>query len=304
MELISGLYLNKFVAPQLLPDFQNYNDSFLNAIPAAPRGAITADGLRANKLVNNVAFRVNNTDAFTPTSVAGQNGVIPWDKLDTTPSMVTDAEVRALSFDKRAEVRVLHEQSFRVGYRDYILHKLAPQLAAAGMRVMRTTGATVAGRKRLTFNDLIEFESWVNTLNLSEVDKLFLILSSEHQNDLKLDIAGTNNNRQAIRINPQTGEINGFYKLQIFENNASPLYDEDGALKPRGSVKAAGDQFASTFFYGPNTVKHLNSLKFLYKPEDQDTRSADPTSEIRLQVYGLADKTQKYGFGAIVSDNA
>ena len=74
-------------------------------------------------------------------------------------------------------------------------------------------------------------------------------------------------------------------------------------LKARGSIREAGDQYASIFFYSPNTVYHLENLKILYKPEYQDTNNADPTSEFRLQGYGLCNKKQEYGFGAVISDN-
>ncbi|MBL7881330.1 MAG: hypothetical protein JNN23_15965, partial [Chryseobacterium gambrini] len=97
-ELIDGLYLNKFVAPQLLKEFRNYNDKFLAALEPAPEGAKTADGLRQNKLINNVGFYVNNTAPFTAKSMSGKNSIIPWDKLDTDPTKVNDAEIRALAF--------------------------------------------------------------------------------------------------------------------------------------------------------------------------------------------------------------
>ena len=35
-----------------------------------------------------------------------------------------------------------------------------------------------------------------------------------------------------------------------------------------------------------------------------DTRSKDPESEIRLHTYGLCDKRQEIGFGAIISANS
>jgi hypothetical protein len=37
-ELIDGLYLNQYVAPQLLKEFRNYNDKFLAALEPAPEG--------------------------------------------------------------------------------------------------------------------------------------------------------------------------------------------------------------------------------------------------------------------------
>ncbi|WP_312399504.1 hypothetical protein [Chryseobacterium sp.] len=310
MELIDGLYLNKFVAPQLLKEFRNYNDKFLVALEGAPEGAVSADGIRQNKLINNVGFYVNNTAPFTAKTMNGKNNVIPWDKFDTDPTKVSDAEVRSLAFDKRSTVRVKHTQAFRIGVRDYVLNKLAPEHHVSGkMPVLRTTGKLFNGRKRMTFEDLINFHTEIEALNLMDdspednVNYWNMILNAEHRADLMIDKAGTANHRDNLEFDKVTGQISRFYKMKMWENNAAPLYSETGELKARGSVKVQGDQYASTFFYSPNTVYHLDSVKILYKPEYTDTTNADPESEFRLQNYGLCDKKQEYGFGAIISGN-
>ncbi len=300
--LIDGLHLNQFVAPELLIEFQNYNDDFLAAIPGAPAGVVSADGLRMNKLINNVGFLVNNTSEFTAKKMNGKKGIIEWDKLDTEPTAVDDAEIRSLAFDKRSAVRAKHSESWKLGYRDYILRKLAPAAAAAGMPVMRTTGANDGtGRLRLTYADLITFYAQIQLLNLPNMNLMNFILAAEHSQDLMLDKAATNNYREGIVIDQNTGELKRFYKWKLWENNANPVYVAAGTLKAAGAAPISTDRAASTFFYGGNTVKYVNEVKILYKPETTDTKSADPTSEFRLQAYGLANKTQEYGFGALVS---
>ena len=112
------------------------------------------------------------------------------------------------------------------------------------------------------------------------------------RSDLLLDMANTNNHRGNIEFDSNTGELKRFYKFRMWENNDTPLYSATGDLKARGSVQEAGDQKASVFFYSPNTVYHLEKLTILYKPMEQDTRNADPTSEIRLHGYGLCDKSK------------
>lgn len=302
MGLIDGNWLNQYVAPGLLEEFKNYNDDFIGVLGSANKSAISADGIRFNKLINNVGFKVNNQDEFTPAKMAGKKGLIEWDKFDTTPTACDDAEVRNLQFDKRSEVRVKQFEAFKLGIRDYTLNKLAPNANAVGMPVLRTTGADDGkGRLRLTYADLINFYSIIKTLNLPNPEGLQFILSSNHQQDLIQDRASTNNYRDGIRINPQTGELLGFYMLNLWENNQNPVYGADGVLKGIGEATVNTDRDASTFFYSPNTVYHLDKLKILYDPEVTDTRSADPTSEIRIQAYGLVDKIQDYGFGALVS---
>ena len=63
---VDGLYLNKYVDPQLLIERRNYRADFMQVLGSVPAGALAADGVRRNKLINNVGFRVNNTEDFEP----------------------------------------------------------------------------------------------------------------------------------------------------------------------------------------------------------------------------------------------
>lgn len=301
--LVDGLWLNQYVSPQLLQEFQNYKADFMGTLKPAPLAAISADGIRMHKLVNNVELLINNADDFVAQGMEGKKVIIGWDKLDTTPSSVDDAEARSLPFDKRAAVRMKHTESFQLGSRNYVMQKLAPAANSATTPVLRTTGADDgSGRLRLTYADLIKFHAAVKALNLPNANELFLILCAEHSQDLILDRASTQNNRDIV-IDTTTGKLKRFYEIKLFENNYNPKYAADGTLKALGAVAAADDKNASIFYYAPNTVWHVNKVKILYKPETTDTTSADPTSEFRTQTYALCEKTQEHGFGAIVSGN-
>lgn len=300
--LVDGAWLNQYVAPQLLEEFVNYKDDFIGLLGKPPKGAIAADGLRMNKLINNVEFKINNSQPFTPKKMDLKKGIIEWEKIDTTPTKVDDAEVRNLAFDKRAAVRVKHSEAWKLGMRNYVMQKLAPQADATGLPVLRTSGANDGTRKRLTYADLIKFWSVIEGLNLSDTKKFNFVLCKEHKQDLILDRSATSNYRDIV-IDKDTGELKKFFTLNLLENNYNPTYAAAGTLKAIGAVSAATDKNASIFFYAENTVHHVNSVKILYKPETIDTRNADPESEFRLQSYGLTNKTQEYGFGAIVSGN-
>lgn len=300
----TGQWLNQYVAPQLLQEFKNYKDDFVGVLPGAPQRAITADGIRFNKLINNVGFYVDNTEDFTAKKMTGEKTLVEWEKYDTDPTEVDDAEIRALSYDKRSEVRVKHSEAFKIGIRDHILHKLAPDANVEGkMPVLRTTGDVVGSRKRMTFADLVTFREVVKKLNLPLDNELYLVLCQEHVSDLLIDRDGAKDFAMSLFVDPVSGKVRSFMGFRMFENNQSNYYDSSGNKKPKGSVIGAGDQAASTFFYAPNTVYHLDQTKILYKPETIDTKSADPKSEFRTQTYGLVDRIVDYGFGAIVSAN-
>jgi hypothetical protein len=302
----TGQWLNQYVSPQLLQEFKNYKNDFIGVIPGAPKSAITADGLRFNKLLNNVGFYVNNAAAFTPKKMTGEKTLVEWERYDTDPTEVDDNEIRYLAYDKRNEVRVKHAEAFKMGIRDHVLWKLCPDDGTkAGMPVKVTTGAAdPAGRLRLTFPDLIGYLETVKKLNLPDMDKLYIVLCPEHATDLILDTASANyfSNRD-IFFDTVTGKVRSVMGFKFFENNSAPVFDEDIEKKAKGAAMVSGDQRASLFFYAPNAVYHLDSVKLLYKSELIDTRSASPASEFRTQTYGLVDRIVDYGFGAIVSGN-
>ncbi len=301
--LIDGVWLQQYVAPQLLEDFRNLTDDFIGVLGTPNPEAIDKDGIRFNKLINNIGFHVNKETPFEPVTNPLKKGLVEWDKMDTDLTVVTDKELRALAFGKESALRKKHKESFKIGSRDYVLRKLAPQEEKTGMPILKTTGDVVGGRRRLTYEDLIRFMTHLDTLNLQKRG-WNLVLNPIHRADLMIDEAGTNNHRRNLEFDKETGEMKRFYKLRLWENNASPIYTGDLKLKADGAAPVQGDQMGSVFFYDPNTVYHIEKVMTLFKLMQNDTRNADPQSEFRLHAYGLCDKKQDYGFGAIVSANA
>jgi hypothetical protein len=302
-ELTTGNWLNQYVAPQLLQEFKNYKDDFVGVLPGVPKQAITADGVRYNKLINNVGFYVDNTAEFTSKQMSGEKVFVEWEKYDTDPTEVNDAEIRSLGYDKRNEVRTKHAEAFKIGIRNHIMWKLAPADAtASNMPVVRTTGSVINSRKRLTFADLVGYLETVKALNLPQEDQLFLILCPEHSTDLILDrdSAAYFANKD-IFFDMQSGKVKSVMGFKFFENNNCPVYSSAGVKLAKGATKTSTDRNASLFFYAPNSLYHLESTKILYTPETSDVYSADPKSVFRTQTYGLIDRVVDYGFGAIVS---
>jgi len=301
---VDGNWLNQFVAPQLLQEFKNFKDDFMGVLPGAPASALTADGIRFNKLINNVSFSVNNTSDFVPKAMTGTKTFVEWEKYDTDPTSVDDAEVRYLAYDKRNAVRVKHTEAFKIGMRDHCIYKMAPSdNTNPDMPVIRTTGADDGtGRKRLRFADLVQFLETIKKLNLTDENQFYMILCPEHATDLILDrdsaqyFADKN-----IFFDVTTGAIKSVMGFKFFTNNATLAYAADGTKKPKGSALGSTDRKASLFFYAPNAVHHIESVKILYSPETLDTKSANPTSTFRTQTYGLCDRVQEIGFGALVS---
>lgn len=238
--------------------------------------------------------------------MTGQNIIVPWEIYDTEPTSCTDDEIRYLAFDKRASIRVKHNEAFQVGIRNHVLHKLAPEDdTKEAMPVIRTSGEKdIHGRVRLCYKDLVDFATLVKTWNLPITDALYMVLSPLHMGDLMLDKdASKYFYDRTFYIDPVTMKPKGFMGIKFFENNDCPFYNADNAKKVAEGVKVSAetDFQASTFFYAPNTYYHLESVKSLYRPETTDTRSKSPTSEYRTQTYGIVDRIEDFGVGAILS---
>jgi len=301
--LTTGQWLNQFVAPQLLQEFKNFKDDFIGVLPGVPKQAMTADGVRFNKLINNVGFYVDNTAEFTAKKMTGQKIFVPWEKYDTDPTEVDDAEIRSLAYDKRAAIRIKHAEAFKIGIRNHVMWKLAPaDNASSDMPVVRTSGTTIGTRKRLSFQDLVEYLERIKSLSLPMEDQLFMILCPEHSTDLILDRdSAPYFANKDIFFDPATGKVKSVMGFKFFENGQCPAYSAANAKLAKGAALTSTDRNASLFFYAPNSLYQLDTTKILYKEETSDTKSADPKSEFRTQTYGLVDRVVDYGFGALVS---
>ena len=187
--LETGNWLNQYVAPQLLAERRNYKADFIGVLGSAPQQALSADGIRYNKLINNVRFLVNNTQELTAEKMTGKKTFVEWEKYDTTPTAVDDKEIRYLAYDKRNQVRTKHNECFQIGIRNHTLHKLAPADATSSdMPVVNTTGKNDGlGRARLNFEDLATYLEKVKKLNLPISDQLYMVLCPQHVTDLILD---------------------------------------------------------------------------------------------------------------------
>lgn len=302
MELETGLWLREYLVPQLLEEFKNYKDDFIGTLPGVPEEAIDTDGIKFNKLINTVGFHVNKATPFTPVEMEFEKGLVPWDKLDTDLLTLTDKEARAMVFDRENAYRKSQTDSFKIGLRNYVMQALAPEKETATTPVIVTTGdALPNGRKRMTVQDLLNMIEKFKGLNLPNEEQIYMILCREHEMDL-LHERNKPQFRNDIVINPVTGKIERFYELKFFTNNHNVKYSETLELKAQGAVAEEGDSNGSVIYYAPNMIHHVESMTSLYKPMEQDTRSADPTAEFRLHTYGLTAKKQNHGFGAIVSD--
>lgn len=307
-QAVDGLYLSKYVDPILLKERKNYRADFMRVLPGVPDAAVSLNGIIRNKLINNVAFSVNRTEDFEAVNMGGQNVTIPWEIYDTAPTSCSDAEMFALTFNKRDEIRNKHNESFQLGIRNHVLHKLAPTSNQTDLPIFRTTGeVTATGRRRMCFADLVGLGKWATEQSFAVEGQVYIVLSAQHQADLVLDKDATVYFRdRSTFIDAATGMTKPFMGLQFFQNNDTPYFNISTGekLAENGIYVAGTHEKASTLFYAPNTYYHINAVKSLYSPETQDTVSASPTSKFRTQTYGIVSRVEEYGAAAIISGYA
>lgn len=305
--LETNLYLTKYLDPQLLIDRRNFRDDFLATLGTVPQGARTADGVRRNKLINNVEFKVNNTSNFTTKKVDGKSLLVPWEHFDTTPTSVTDEELRYLPFNKMSAIRKLHDDCFKSGIMKHSMYKLCPKdnTQPIDMPVLKTTGENDGtGRLRMTYADLVNFITLTKKWNLPIANQLYMILSPQHTADLLLDPnASKFFYDRSFYADPKSGKIRGFMGMQFFENNDTPFYNMTSLARVEESSSPSGstDSQASIAYYASNTYYHIEGVKSLFKPMEMDTKSANPTAEYRQRTWGIVDKIEEFGVAAIVS---
>lgn len=306
-EFLTGEYLNTRLAPQILREFQNNRADFFAAIPMAPAEAISEEGLRMNLVIDNVDSVINPVDDFDSSDVNEMDikkGIIGWDYITTKPTKITKEQLRAAVFDKTATVRVMHTESLLRKRRDYAIDKLLPaDNTESKLPVLRTTGPTVNGRKRLVVTDLINFLDAVRALDPDDESQFNMVLSRNHVTDLLIDTKDNQPFRD-LYFKHKTGEVIDVYGFRFFRNNSNGVYTSAGVKKPLGSAIVAGDQDASLFFYGPNTVMGYGNIGVHVNPIEQDTRSNPPRLEMRITANLLTERKQETLTGAIVSDNA
>lgn len=307
MTTFSAGEIQRRMAPQILHDLRNDKYDFMSVIPNAPAESIKSEGLDMNLITHNAEAEIGRTTAYADNELLEldiSKGVIPWDSITTIPHKVTKDQMRAAVFDKNSEVRAQHTIAVMEKNREYVLNKLAAADNTNALRpVLRTTGEVVNGRKRLTVDDLIEYMIQMNDLDIPDKGR-YISLCNEHLGDLLRDTKANQDFRNMYH-NTRTGKIEPLYSFTFFWGTKPKiLYTAADAKKAIGATKAATDQYASIFYWAPNTVKGMGYVTTHYKRLEDDTRNNPAQNEFRVTGYLQADVKQELGTASIVSGNA
>ncbi|MCP4125356.1 MAG: hypothetical protein GY751_26785, partial [Bacteroidetes bacterium] len=278
--LIDGNHLNRYVRPQLIYDLKNYEDTFTGFLGKVNRGAVTADGVSINKLINDIQVKtgLDPTATLTPRQLAGKKGVIPWMNFTTETLYFTKEELRALSFDKQSEGRKLLKEAVLNAILQHTLHGIAPTADAANTPVVETSGEDDGtGRKMLTPSDILK------VVRKTDIKNPVCVLYKNHLIDLQ-EHEESKNRFQEMLVDQRNMKPIPYAGVNMAASDIAVRYTDAGNKRAIDATPAATDKLASVFIDKSHTIYYLNDLFFTMTPMQQDTRNEIPRTEMR--IYG------------------
>lgn len=296
---MSGLKRDLWIA-ELVNKFR-HDKEFLRAIP------------RRDDLVNNDVIHwadigadpdvlVDNT-SYPIASVArtDTDQTVSLNKFQTKRTPVTDDELYALPYDKPGSVIRQHREVLEDKTAEYGIHNIAPTTESDGVtKLVLSTGASNGAtqpRKRLQVVDVITAKIFMDTLDVPRNGRV-LVLCPDHVEDLLRVSESFQNQYQNIR----EGQVLRMYGFDIYEFSKTPIYKVVSTVLTKNAMGAAAadaDQNSSPFFYAPNVLQALGSVKMYYKRAEDNPEYQQ--SEINFRLYFKVFPKKVTGFGALVS---
>lgn len=294
--LRAGLYTEVWTG-ETIKAFRNSIESigWLNRIRSFDSRVADNNTINFTDLGGDPDVLINNTTyPIDIQALTDQNIAIGLDKYQTKPTPITDDEARGLSYDKMATVIERHRLVVDEKKIAKALHSLAPAGHTANTPVLKTTGATVDGRKRLTVQDVIDLKSAFDKKKIPTQGRI-LVLCPDHVADLLVQDTAF-----AHRYNNvTTGAIANMYSFEIYEYVDSPLFTVSTKAKVAwGTAQTSAMQPGSIAFYAPLMMKATGETKaYIGEPEPTYQRWL-----YNLRHYFICLPFKQAGMGALVSD--
>lgn len=271
--------------------------SFLDGIPDYSQYAendvihLVNVGADPDVLINNTTYPIPLQD-LSDTDIP-----IGLDKYQTKVTPITDDELYALSYDKKASVVERHGSAILEAKYAKAIHALAPQSHTAKTPVLKTTGAAAdaTGRKRLTLADVVALKKSFDLMQVPTEGRR-LVLCADHINDLLLEdqkFAGQ-------YYNYTSGKVSNLYGFEVYEYIANPYFKADGTKVAYGKAPAEGEFQVSVAFYTKRAFKAMGSTKMYYS--EAATDPVNQRSLVNFRHYYIVLPKKQEAMAAIMSD--
>lgn len=303
--LYAGVYREIWTG-ELVESFQpEIEASFLNEIPDESRW-VTASASGENQVIHLVDIGadpevlINNTTYPIGYSVLADGDIaFQLDKFTTVATKVTDDELYAISYDKIAVVNKKHKNAILAKKFAKAVHALAPQTNTVATPVIGTSGATVAGKKLATVNDVIDLGGALSAAGVPDDGNRILVLNTVHNTGIVKEVKDFYKDY----LNIATGQLRPlFHGFIVYLYHAMPFYLASNNTKVSfGAVfNPAIHNVASVVFYAPDMFRAEGSTKMYFDEPDTQNQS----SAINYRHYYLVSPKKARSIGALVTTTA
>ena len=247
-------------------------------------------GVDPTVLVNNTTYPLQIE------TLEDADKAVSLDKLQTRPTVITDDELYALSYDKIATVIERHREALDETRYKKAIHAIAPGSNGAKTPVILTTGdnASDGTRKMITRKDIITMKKKFDDMKVPLSGRI-LVLCNDHVNDL----LESDQKFADQYYNYTTGKISNMYGFEIYEYNECPYYDTTTLQKVAYGGSTSGKQHASVAFYAPRMMKANGTTKTYMSEAKNDPQNQQ--NLVNFRTYTLCLPMKEECIGAIVS---
>lgn len=250
---------------------------------------IASAGIDPKVLINNTTYPIKTVER------EDDDNEIVLDKFETENTLVRRPEAIEYSYDKLESVISQHRATLRKSVAMKAIHAYAPTADTTDTPVIHTSGLATAGRKRLTFADILALKERFDDADIPLTDR-YIVLHPKHVTDLLLQDTELFKNLTNIK----DGKPFQFAGFGFYSFAQMPVYSvKDGALTKVAfnAVKPANAQFASVAFYAGEVMKADGEIYMYSKEDDPGERATIVGFDKRFVALPIRGK----GIGAIVS---
>jgi hypothetical protein len=296
--LRAGIYLEVWTG-EMIKAFRNSVESigWLNKIHSYDQYAqnnvihfVTIGG-DPDVLVNNTTY------PLAVQSLPDGDKVISLDKFQSKPTVITDDELYAISYDKMGSVIERHKEKINETKIAKAIHALAPAAHTNATPVIVTNGANSADgtHKTITRTEIIALKKAFDVQKIPVAGRV-LVLCSDHVNDLLL-----NDQKFAEQYYKyESGKISNLYGFEVYEYTDCPYYTVSTKAKLAfNAVVTATERQASVAFYAPRMMRVTGETKAYLSEAKNDPKNQENLANFRHYFICLPLKNE--AIGAIVS---
>lgn len=249
-------------------------------------------GVDPTVLVNNTTYPLEIE------TLEDADKAVSLDKYQTRPTVITDDELYALSYDKIASVIERHREALDETKYKKAIHAIAPGQDSAKTPVILTTGVNDSEntRKTITRKDIIAMKKKFDAMKVP-VSGRILVLCNDHVNDL----LEQDQKFAEQYYNYTSGKISNLYGFEVYEFTDCPFYTASTKKKVDYGASTTGKQQASVAFYAPRMMRANGTTKTYMSEAKNDPQNQQ--NLVNFRTYSICLPMKDECIGAIVSDS-